>query len=150
MNKITKPVPKTMQLDNPSEELTEESKPKNQPAEQSQTEETLSTEPSQEPHSEQPIEPQFQIPKPPESRPLPSNERINAAYKLVYGENAKMPPKDEAIAQPDDEWFIRSFFGALFATPNDNPLTQKFSNLDELLTWFYQAYPLQQQEDQGE
>lgn len=104
----------------------------------------------QEPHPEQPTEPQSQTPKPPEGQLLSPSERVNAAYKLVYGKNAEIPIRHESIDNEQDaDWFVRSYMGILFATPNDNPLTQKFSNLDELLTWFYQVYLLQQ-EEQGE
>ncbi len=107
--------------------------------------------PEQVPQSDQPIEPQFQVPKPPEGQLLSPNERVNAAYKLVYGKNAEIPIRHESIDnERDADWFVRSYMGILFATRNDNPLTQKFSNLDELLAWFYQVYPLQKQEEQSE
>ncbi|MEG4149602.1 hypothetical protein [Microcoleus sp. Pol12B5] len=106
--------------------------------------------PKEVPQSDQLIEPQFQVPKPPEGQLLSPNERVNAAYKLVYGEGAEIPIRHESIDnERDADWFVRSYMGILFATRNDNPLSQKFSNLDELLTWFYQVYPLQQ-EKQGE
>lgn len=104
----------------------------------------------EEPQSDQPTESQTQKPKPPEGQLLSPNERVNAAYKLVYGKNAEIPIRHESIDnERDADWFVRSYLGILFATQNDNPLSQKFSNLDELLTWFYQVYPLQQ-EKQGE
>ena len=104
-----------------------------------------------EPHPEQPTEPQIQKPQLPGCQPLPPNERVNAAYKLVYGEGAEIPIRHQSIATAQDaDWFIRSYMGRLFATPNDNPLTQRFSNLEELLTWFDQTYPIQQQEEQAE
>lgn len=107
--------------------------------------------PEEVPQSDQPTESQIQKPQPPEGQPLAPNERVNAAYKLVYGDDAEIPIKHESIATAQDaDWFIRSYMGGLFATPNDNPLTQKFSNLEELLTWFDQNYPAQQQEKQSE
>ncbi|HLO51390.1 MAG TPA: hypothetical protein VK211_23450 [Kamptonema sp.] len=105
----------------------------------------------EEPNPEQPTEPQIQKPQPPEGQPLPPNERVNAAYKLVYGEGAEIPIRHKSITTAQDaDWFIRSYMGGLFATPNDNPLTQRFSNLEELLTWFDRTYPAQQQEERSE
>jgi hypothetical protein len=98
----------------------------------------------QEPHPEQPTKFQIQKPKPPEGQPLPPNERVNAAYKLVYGENAEIPIQHESIITDQDaDWHIRSYMGGLFATPNDHPLTQKFNNLEKLLEWFNETYPVQ-------
>ena len=97
----------------------------------------------QEPHPKQPTESQIQKPMPPEGQRLPPNERVNAAYKLVYGENAEIPIQHELIATDQDaDWHIRSYMGGLFATPNDHPLTQKFNDLEELLEWFNKTYPV--------
>lgn len=105
----------------------------------------------QEPYPEQPTESQTQKPQPPQGQPLPPNQRVDAAYKLVYGESAEVPTKHEAIVTPESaEWQIRYYMGGLFAVPNNHLLTQKFSSVDELLTWFDQAYPIQQQEEQSE
>lgn len=105
--------------------------------------------PKEAPQSEQPTEPQIQKPLLTEGQPLPPNERVNAAYKLVYGEGAEIPIKHKSITTAQDaDWFIRSYMGGLFATSNDNLLTKKFSNLEELLTWFDQTYPTQQEEPQ--
>lgn len=105
----------------------------------------------QEPYPEQPTEFQVQKPQPSEGQPLPPNQRVDAAYKLVYGEDAEVPTRHESIVTPEAaEWQIRYYMGGLFAEPNDHPLTQKFSNVDELLAWFNQTYPVQQQEEQSE
>lgn len=79
-----------------------------------------------------------------QSPPLSPEERANKAYVLVYGEDAEIPIEHKSIdtAQQAD-WFIRSHLGRLFATPNDNPLTEKFKNLEKLLVAFDQAYPAQ-------
>ena len=79
-----------------------------------------------------------------QSAPMSPEERANKAYKLVYGEDAEVPIEHKAIntAQGAD-WFIRSYMGGLFATPNDHPLTQNFSDLEELLEWFDDFYPAQ-------
>lgn len=131
MNKITKAASNIMQSESSEE-----------PIEQSNPEEAS--------QSDQQTEPQIQKPQSPESQPLPPNERVNAAYKLVYGEGAEIPIRHESIATAQDaDWFIRSYMGGLFAAPNDNPLTQRFSNLEELLTWFDQTYQAQQQEEHG-
>lgn len=79
-----------------------------------------------------------------QSTPLSPEERANKAYKLVYGENAEIPIRDKAVETAQDaDWFVRSYMGGMFATPNDHPLVQKFSNLEELLTWFDETYPAQ-------
>ncbi len=79
-----------------------------------------------------------------QSAPLSPEERANKAYVLVYGEDAKIPTEHKSIRTAQDaDWFIRSYLGRLFATPNDNPLTEKFKNLEELLVGFDQAYPAQ-------
>lgn len=77
-----------------------------------------------------------------QSAPMSPEERANKAYKLVYGEDAEVPIEHKAINTAQDaDWFIRSYMGGMFATPNDHLLTQKFSNLEELLGWFDQTYP---------
>jgi|GEM_PF-6519160 len=180
MNLITDTVSKIMHLGGSSEESTKETESEEKSAEQPKPEESKPeesqqeqpapepapeqpliepppSEPStpeapkqQEPHPEQPTESQIQKPKPPEGQPLPPNERVDAAYKLVYGEDAEVPTRHESIVTPEAaEWQIRYYMGGLFAVPNDHPLTQRFSNVDELLTWFDQAYPIQKQEDQN-
>lgn len=79
-----------------------------------------------------------------QSAPLSPEERANKAYRLVWGEKAESPIRDKSINTAQDaDWFVRSYLGVLFATPNDHPLTQKFSNVDELLVWFDQTYPAQ-------
>lgn len=96
-----------------------------------------------EPHPEQPTESQIQKPQLSEGQPLSPNERVNVAYRLVYGENAEILIGHEAIVTAQDaDWFVRSYIGGLFATPNDNPLTQKFDNLEQFLTWFDETYPV--------
>lgn len=163
MNLITDTVSKIMHLGSDSEESLKETEPKEPKPEESPQEqpapeptpeqpaiEPPPAEPStpeapkqQEPHPQQPTEFQIQKPKPPEGQPLPPNERVNAAYKLVYGENAEIPIQHESIAtEQDADWHIRSYMGGLFATPNDHPLTQKFNNLEELLEWFNKTYPV--------
>ncbi|MEG4406449.1 hypothetical protein [Microcoleus sp. MON2_D5] len=143
-----------------SDESQQEEKPTEQPeAEEPKPEETPQEQPAiepppaepstpeapkqQEPHPEQPTESQIQKPMPPEGQPLPPNERVNAAYKLVYGENAEIPIKHESIVtEQDADWHIRSYMGGLFATPNQHPMTQQFNNLEELLDWFNKTYPV--------
>jgi hypothetical protein len=116
-----------------SKELKPEETPQEQPAPEPAPEQTT---------PEQPTESQIQKPMPPEGQRLPPNERVNAAYKLVYGENAEIPIQHESIATDQDaDWHIRSYMGGLFATPNDHPLTQKFNDLEELLEWFNETYP---------
>lgn len=79
-----------------------------------------------------------------QSAPLSPEERANKAYKLVYGEDAEIPIRDKAIETAQDaDWFVRSYIGGMFATPNDHPLTQNFSDLEELLAWFDETYPAQ-------
>ena len=79
-----------------------------------------------------------------QSTPLSPEERANKAYKLVYGEDAEIPIRDKAVETAQDaDWFVRSYIGEMFAAPNNHPLTQKFSNLEELLTWFDETYPAQ-------
>lgn len=79
-----------------------------------------------------------------QSTPLSPEERANKAYILVYGENAEIPIEHESISTAQKaDWFIRSYLGRLFATPNDNPLTQTFGDFLKLLVWFDQTYPAQ-------
>lgn len=168
-SKITEAASKIMHLGS-SEEPIEQPKPEEPPAEEPKPEETPQDQPvpkeptieqppaepsppeapkQQEPHPEQPIESQTQKPQPPEGQPLPHSQRVDAAYKLVYGEAAEVPTRHESIVTPEAaEWQIRYYMGGLFAVPNDHPLTQKFSSVDELLTWFDQTYPVQKEKPQ--
>lgn len=154
--------PKERPLDQPQQE--EEAKPEEVPLEQPASEpkptpeqpaiESPPAKPStpeapkqQKSHPEQPSEFQVQKPQSPEGQPLPPSQRVDAAYKLVYGEDSEVPTRHESIVTPEAaEWQIRYYMGGLFAVPNDHPLTRRFSDVDEVLTWFDQAYPPQQEE----
>lgn len=88
MNKTTKAASTIMQSENLEE-----------PIEQLNPEEM--------PQSDQLTESQTQKPQPPEGQPLPLNKRVNAAYKLVYGENAEIPIRHESIDNEQDaDWFV--------------------------------------------
>jgi len=79
-----------------------------------------------------------------ERQSLPPSQRVDVAYKLIYGEDAEVPSQHESIITSEaSEWQIRHYMGGLFATPSNHLLTQRFSNVDEFLVWFNQAYPLQ-------
>ena len=76
---------------------------------------------------------------------LEPSERATLACKLTFGENAEIPETHNSIKTPEQsDWFIRSYFGKLFAQKNDNPLTEKFGNLENLLKWFDETYPLKE------
>ena len=75
--------------------------------------------------------------------PLSPIGRANKAYDLVHGDDGNNVIRHGAIDTAESaDWYVRSYMGGLFATPNDNPLRQRFSNLDELLIWFDATYPL--------
>ena len=75
--------------------------------------------------------------------PLSLIGRADKAYDLVYGDDGDNVIRHGAINTAESaDWYVRSYMGGLFATPNDNPLRQRFSNLDELLVWFNATYPL--------
>jgi hypothetical protein len=60
----------------------------------------------------------------------------------MHNESTELPntsqhPKADLSAwSPDDQWFIRSFFDALFNNLNDHPLTKKFNSVEDFLIWF--------------
>lgn len=75
--------------------------------------------------------------------PLSPIGRVNKAYNLVHGDDGNNVIRHGAIDTADSaDWYVRSYMGTLFASPNNNPLRQRFSNLDELLAWFNTTYPL--------
>ena len=75
--------------------------------------------------------------------PLSPIGRADKAYELVYGDDGDNVIRHGAIDTAESaNWYVRSYIGTLFASPTDNPLRQRFSNLDELLTWFNATYPL--------
>ena len=92
--------------------------------------------------------------------PLSPIGRADKAYELVHGDDGDNVIRHGAIdtAESADwyvrsyhgaintaesaDWYVRSYMGTLFASPTDNPLRQRFSNLDELLIWFDTTYPL--------
>ena len=166
MSIITKAISKIMHLgdlEEPAEESNPEERPAEQPQEEAKPEEAPQEQPAPEPSKPEPapeqpaLEPppaepstpeapkqQVPNPQPSEGLSLSPNQRVDAAYKLVYGENGEVPTRHESIVTAEAaEWQIRYYMGGLFAEPNDHPLAQKFSNVDELLTWFNEAYPLQ-------
>ena len=75
--------------------------------------------------------------------PLSPIGRANKAYDLVYGDDGDNVIRHGAINTAESaDWYVRSYMGGLFASHTDNPLRQRFSNLDELLVWFNATYPL--------
>ena len=75
--------------------------------------------------------------------PLSPIGRADKAYDLVHGDDGDSELRHGAIDTAESaDWYVRSYMGGLFATPNDNPLTQKFDNLEQLLTWFDKTYPI--------
>ena len=75
--------------------------------------------------------------------PLSPIGRADKAYELVHGYDGDSEIRHGAINTADSaDWYVRSYMGTLFALPNNNPLRQRFSNLDELLAWFNTTYPL--------
>ena len=82
--------------------------------------------------------------------PLSPIGRADKAYELVHGDDGDNVIRHGAIDTAESaDWYVRSYMGGLFATPNDNPLRQRFSNLDELLTWFDKTYPGAKQETES-
>ena len=75
--------------------------------------------------------------------PLSLIGRVNKAYDLVHGDDGNNVIRHGAIDTAENaDWYVRSYMGTLFASPTNNPLRQRFSNLNELLTWFNTTYPL--------
>ena len=75
--------------------------------------------------------------------PLSPIGRADKAYELVHGDDGDSELRHGAIDTAESaDWYVRSYMGTLFASPTDNPLRQRFSNLDELLVWFNATYPL--------
>ena len=75
--------------------------------------------------------------------PLSPIGRVNKAYDLVHGDDGNNVIRHGEIDTAENaDWYVRSYMGTLFASPTNNPLRQRFSNLDELLTWFNTTYPL--------
>ena len=75
--------------------------------------------------------------------PLSPIGRANKAYDLVHGDDGDSELRHGAIDTAESaDWYVRSYMGGLFASHTDNPLRQRFSNLDELLVWFNATYPL--------
>ena len=75
--------------------------------------------------------------------PLSPIGRANKAYELVHGDDGDNVIRHGAIDTAESaNWYVRSYMGTLFASPTNNPLRQRFSNLDELLIWFDATYPL--------
>ena len=75
--------------------------------------------------------------------PLSPIGRADKAYELVHGDDGDNVIRHGAIDIAESaDWYVRSYMGGLFATPNDNPLRQKFDNLEQLLVWFDTTYPL--------
>ena len=75
--------------------------------------------------------------------PLSLIERVDKAYELVHGDDGDSELRHGAIDTAESaDWYVRSYMGTLFASPTDNPLRQRFSNLNELLAWFNTTYPL--------
>ena len=75
--------------------------------------------------------------------PLSPIERADKAYELVHGDDGDSELRHGAINTAESaDWYVRSYMGTLFASPTNNPLRKRFSNLDELLVWFNATYPL--------
>ena len=75
--------------------------------------------------------------------PLSPIGRANKAYDLVHGDDGDSELRHGAIDTAESaDWYVRSYMGGLFASHTDNPLRQRFSNLDEPLVWFNATYPL--------
>jgi len=75
--------------------------------------------------------------------PLSPIGRADKAYELVHGDDGDSELRHGAINTAESaDWYVRSYMETLFASPTNNPLRQRFSNLDELLVWFNATYPL--------
>ena len=75
--------------------------------------------------------------------PLSLIGRADKAYELVHGDDGDNVIRHGAIDTAESaDWYVRSYIGTLFASPTDNPLRQRFSNLNELLECFNTTYPL--------
>ena len=75
--------------------------------------------------------------------PLSPIKRADKAYELVHGDDGDSELRHGAIDTAESaDWYVRSYMSGLFASHTDNPLRQRFSNLDELLVWFNATYPL--------
>ena len=75
--------------------------------------------------------------------PLSLIGRVNKAYDLIHGNSGNNVIRHGVIDTADSaDWYVRSYMRTLFASPNNNPLRQRFSNLDEILAWFDATYPL--------
>ena len=91
-------------------------------------------------NKESPEQPQFSAEP---VTPLSPIGRADKAYELVHGNDGDSELRHGAIDTAESaDWYVRSYMGTLFASPTDNPLRQRFSNLDELLIWFDATYPL--------
>lgn len=91
-------------------------------------------------NKESPEQPQFSSEP---VTPLSPIGRADKAYELVHGDDGDSELRHGAINTAESaDWYVRSYMGTLFASPTNNPLRQRFSNLDELLVWFDATYPL--------
>ena len=75
--------------------------------------------------------------------PLSPIGRADKAYELVHGDDGDNVIRHGAIDTAESaDWYVRSYMGTLFASPTNNSLRQRFSNLDELFVWLDATYPL--------
>ena len=75
--------------------------------------------------------------------PLSPIGRADKAYELVHGDDGDNVIRHGAIDTAESaDWYVRLYMGTLFASPTNNPLRQRFSNLDKFLTWFDKTYPI--------